>query len=62
MERGDSPARTRWITRPAVRTEEWFRTLDSLHRRSAEGGVEPEEYVKLLEEYQDVFRLVLPES
>jgi len=59
---GDSPTRTRWITSPALRTEEWFRMLDSLHRRSAEGGVEPEEYVKLLEEYRDVFRLVLPES
>jgi len=57
---GDGPARTRWITRPALRTEVWFRTLDSIQRRSAEGDVEPEEYVKLLDEYRDVFRLVLP--
>ncbi|HYH60796.1 MAG TPA: cupin domain-containing protein [Solirubrobacterales bacterium] len=59
---GDVPARTRWITSPALRTEEWFRTLDSLHRRGQEGEVEPEEYIRLLEEYKDVFRLVLPEG
>ena len=55
---GDVPARTRWITRPAGRTEGWFRTLDSFQRRAERrrgrraGGVH-----RAFEEYQDVFRL-----
>ena len=54
------PARTRWITRPAGRTEEWFRTLDSFQRRAEAGEtVEPEEYTRALSEYEDVFQLVL---
>jgi mannose-6-phosphate isomerase-like protein (cupin superfamily) len=55
----DEPARTRWITRPAGRTEEWFRTLDSFQRRTEAGEtVEGDEYIRALEEYSDVFRLV----
>lgn len=56
-----APARTRWITRPAGRTEDWFRTLDSFQRRIESGeSVDGEEYARALEEYADVFELVLP--
>jgi mannose-6-phosphate isomerase-like protein (cupin superfamily) len=56
----DEVARTRWITRPAGRTEEWFRTLDSFQRRGEAGEtVEPSEYADALAEYEDVFQLVL---
>lgn len=55
---GEAPARVRWVTTPALRTEEWFRTLDSLF---AEGGAIPQgrevDFGALLEEYADVFRL-----
>jgi len=55
---GDVPARTMWITRPALRTEDWFRKLDSFQRRAEAGEtVEGDEYVRALEEYEDVFRL-----
>ena len=57
----DVPARTRWITRPAGRTEGWFRTLDSFQRRTEAGEtVEPQEYVRALEDFEDVFRLAPP--
>jgi mannose-6-phosphate isomerase-like protein (cupin superfamily) len=57
---GSEPARVRWVTTPAGRTEQWFRTLDGLFgedgavaaRREVDFGV-------LLEEYSDVFRLAL---
>jgi len=59
----DVPARTRWITRPAGRTEDWFRALDSFQRRAEAGEtVEPQEYVTALEEFGDVFRLAPPEG
>ncbi|MDQ2676945.1 MAG: cupin domain-containing protein [Actinomycetota bacterium] len=55
----DAPARTRWVTRPAGRTEEWFRTLDSFQRRAESGAtIEADEYTRALGEYEDVFRLV----
>ena len=56
---GSTQARLRWVTTPAGRTEGWFRAVDSIHARSERGEVEPQEYVALLEEYTDVFRLVL---
>jgi hypothetical protein len=47
------------VTRPAGRTEEWFRTLDAFQRRAEAGGtVEGHEYTRALEEYSDVFQLV----
>jgi mannose-6-phosphate isomerase-like protein (cupin superfamily) len=59
----DVPARTSWITRPAGRTEGWFRTLDSFQRRAeADVSIEPAEYTTAFEEYQDVFRLAPPPS
>jgi mannose-6-phosphate isomerase-like protein (cupin superfamily) len=54
-----SVTRVRWVTSPAGRTEEWFRTLDAFHNRSEEGEVDPQEFVRALEEFADVFRLVL---
>jgi quercetin dioxygenase-like cupin family protein len=57
----DVPARTKWITHPAGRTEDWFRTLDSFQRRADAGEtVEPEEFMRALEEFEDVFRLAPP--
>ena len=57
----DLPARTKWITCPAGRTEDWFRTLDSFQRRAEAGEtVEPEEFMRALEEFEDVFRMVPP--
>lgn len=55
----DEPAVLRWVTTPAGRTEDWFRALDSIHSRSEESEVDPQEYMSLLEEYADVFQLVL---
>ena len=58
----DAPARTKWVTRPPGRTEEWFRTLDSFQRRAESGAaVEAEEYARALVEYEDVFRLIPPD-
>jgi mannose-6-phosphate isomerase-like protein (cupin superfamily) len=54
------PARAIWQTRPARRTEEWFRSIDALY---GEGRVEPDgrpsalAFGSLLSEYRDVFRL-----
>jgi mannose-6-phosphate isomerase-like protein (cupin superfamily) len=56
----EEPARVRWVTSPAGRTEQWFRVLDGLFR---EGGDVAEgrevDFAALLEEYGDVFRLDL---
>jgi quercetin dioxygenase-like cupin family protein len=57
---GDVEARVRWRTTPALRTEEWFRTLDSLF--APEGAIargEEVDFPALLDDYADVFRLVL---
>lgn len=54
------PARLRWVTAPAGRTEEWFRALDAIQRQNEEGHSDPQALARLLEEYSDVFRLVLP--
>lgn len=55
---GDEPAEAVWHTRPAGRTEEWFRAVDSLIER--EGGDRlpgPMAFAPLLAEYEDVLRL-----
>lgn len=59
---GQSAARVRWTTKPAGRTEEWFRAVDSLLRPAAEAGEHPDgaAFGVLLEEYADVFRLAPP--
>lgn len=54
----EEPARVRWSTRPGLRTERWFRELDSIF---AEDGAiangEEVDFGALLEDYADVFRL-----
>ncbi|HKF81057.1 MAG TPA: cupin domain-containing protein [Thermoleophilaceae bacterium] len=57
---GDEPARVRWQTTPAGRTEDWFRAIDNLHREGRVGrnGMPgPLAYGVMLSEYRDVFRL-----
>ena len=59
---GDEPARVRWRTRPAGRTEDWFRAIDALQRsgRVGAGGMPgPLTLGVLLSEYRDVFRLAV---
>jgi hypothetical protein len=55
---GSDPARVRWVTAPAGRTEQWFRTLDGLFREGGDVAAGREvDFGALLEEYSDVFRL-----
>jgi mannose-6-phosphate isomerase-like protein (cupin superfamily) len=55
---GEAPARVRWVTTPAGRTEEWFRVLDGVFREDGEIAAGREvDFAGLLEEYSDVFRL-----
>jgi hypothetical protein len=55
---GSEPARVRWVTTPAGRTEEWFRVLDGLFRKGGDIAAGREvDFGVLLEEYGDVFRL-----
>jgi quercetin dioxygenase-like cupin family protein len=49
-------ARVRWQTKPAGRTEQWFRGIDRLVKK-ADGMPGPLMYGVLLTEYRDVFRL-----
>jgi mannose-6-phosphate isomerase-like protein (cupin superfamily) len=54
------PAKVRWQTRPAGRTERWFRALDRLHREGRVGrnGMPgPLAFGVMLTEYDDTFRL-----
>jgi mannose-6-phosphate isomerase-like protein (cupin superfamily) len=56
----DEPARALWQTRPAGRTEQWFRCIDSLFRdqRVGRGGMpSPLAFGVYLTEFRDVFRL-----
>jgi mannose-6-phosphate isomerase-like protein (cupin superfamily) len=57
---GGVPARVRWETRPAGRTENWFRDIDAIHRSGRVGrngmpGLLA--YGAILTRYRDVFRL-----
>ncbi len=57
---GDVPARVTWRTSPAGRTEEWFASIDALHRdgRVGKNGMTgPLAFAALLTEFDDVFRL-----
>jgi quercetin dioxygenase-like cupin family protein len=58
------PARVRWRTAPAGRTEQWFRAIDALHREGKVGrnGMPgPLAFGVMLGEYRDVFRLAGPD-
>ena len=58
-------ARARWETRPAGRTEDWFRALAGLQgtdRVDASGKPKPLPFAALAHEFRDTFRLAaLPE-
>jgi mannose-6-phosphate isomerase-like protein (cupin superfamily) len=59
---GSEPARALWQTRPAGRTEQWFRAIDRLYREGRVGGngtPSPLAYGVYLTEYRDVFRLAV---
>jgi mannose-6-phosphate isomerase-like protein (cupin superfamily) len=57
---GSEPARVRWVTAPAGRTEEWFRILDGIFREDGDLAEGREvDFGSLLEEYGDVYRLEL---
>jgi quercetin dioxygenase-like cupin family protein len=56
----DDPARVLWQTSPAGRTEQWFRSIDRLHREGRVGKNAmpgPLAFGALLSEFGDVFRL-----
>ncbi|MFI5122652.1 MAG: cupin domain-containing protein [Vicinamibacteria bacterium] len=56
----EEPARVRWTTAPAGRTEEWFRAVDALNRRAGEGKTPNAlDFAGLLSEYRDCFRLAI---
>jgi mannose-6-phosphate isomerase-like protein (cupin superfamily) len=61
--RGDVDTRAIWQTRPALRTEDWFRSIDRLFRegRVGKNGMPgPLAFGVYLTEYRDVFRLSSP--
>jgi quercetin dioxygenase-like cupin family protein len=60
---GEVPARVSWETRPAGRTEQWFRALDRAVRERPAGKEMPSLPVLagLLSEYRDVIRLAGPD-
>ena len=47
---GAEPATVVWRTRPALRTEQWFRAIDALNREG--GAPSPVAMAPLLEEYR----------
>lgn len=49
------PARVRWTTTPALRTEQWWAALDRI-----EGEATLMSFAPVLREYRDVFRLTAP--
>jgi quercetin dioxygenase-like cupin family protein len=55
---GEAEARASWQTRPAGRTEQWFRAVDAVIGRS-EGDPGALDFAPLLSEYDDVFRLAV---
>jgi mannose-6-phosphate isomerase-like protein (cupin superfamily) len=61
--RVDVDTRAIWQTRPALRTEDWFRSIDRLFRegRVGKNGMPgPLAFGVFLSEYRDVFRLASP--
>ena len=60
--RGTEPARAVWQTKPAGRTEAWFRSIDSLYREGrvdGDGMPGPLAFGVYLTEFRDVFRLAV---
>lgn len=61
---GKEPAQVLWRTSPALRTGQWFRAVDALHRQGRVGrnGMPgPLAFGVMLSEYRDVFRLAGPD-
>ena len=61
---GAEPARVHWRTSPGLRTEQWFRAIDALHREGKVGrnGMPGTlAFGVMLTEYRDVFRLAGPD-
>jgi quercetin dioxygenase-like cupin family protein len=61
---GGEAARARWETRPAGRTEQWFRGLGALQGTNwvnADGQPKQLAFAALASEYQDSFRLAGPQ-
>jgi quercetin dioxygenase-like cupin family protein len=59
---GEEQARVLWQTRPALRTEQWFRSVDALHREGrvgSKGMPGPLAFGALLSEFDDVFQLAV---
>ncbi len=59
---GAETARVRWQTRPALRTESWFRAIDAVRRSGRlgkDGMPGPLAFAVFLNEYRDVFRLAV---
>ena len=52
-------ARVLWQTRPAGRTEEWFRGIGRLIRENGDQMPGPAAFATVLTEYRDVFRLAV---
>jgi mannose-6-phosphate isomerase-like protein (cupin superfamily) len=55
----DVPAKVTWETRPALRTEQWFRGVDAIVREAGGKTPSPLAFATLLSEYRDVFRLAV---
>ena len=55
----DEPVRVTWETRPALRTERWFRGVDAVVREAGDKTPSALAFATLLSEYRDVFRLAI---
>ena len=59
---GSEPAKVRWTTSPAGRTEQWFRALDALQREGktdSKGLPSPLAFAVVAESFEDTFRLAV---
>jgi quercetin dioxygenase-like cupin family protein len=54
---GPDEAKVIWQTRPAGRTEEWFRAVDAANRAAGGRRPGPLTFAALLDEFGDTFRL-----
>ena len=55
----DRPATVRWETRPALRTEQWFRNVDRIVRAAGDRTPSALAFATLLSEYGDCFRIAV---
>lgn len=52
-------ARVRWETKPALRTEDWWRAVDAEVQKAGGKQPGPLAFAPLVDEYADVFRLAV---